>query len=156
MSHYDEFDNEKQDVLQHLSKVISSSWFFIVCGTALPGLVQDGNSQALTSHLFGDPEASLKGALAGRELPGLKRLGRCCDGGARCGLVPCPSSHMSYVSRCSSYVHVMFPFLVSWFLQSSQFSISLGISYQSVQLSWFACVGAFFWDVHSKFRSGGH
>eukprot|EP00438_Fugacium_kawagutii_P003854 Skav230675 [mRNA] locus=scaffold2185:363143:369349:- [translate_table: standard] len=32
-------------------------------------------------------EASLKGALAGRELPGLKRLGRCCDGG---GVLPFP------------------------------------------------------------------
>lgn len=27
-------------------------------------------------------EASLKGALAGRDLPGLQRLGKCCDGGA--------------------------------------------------------------------------
>lgn len=32
-------------------------------------------------------EASLRGALAGRELPGLQRLGKCCDGG---GILPFP------------------------------------------------------------------
>lgn len=56
--HYNEFDNEKQDVLQHLSKVISPSWLFIVCGyTELYYLVcfttsLYGNSQALTSRWF--------------------------------------------------------------------------------------------------------
>lgn len=28
-------------------------------------------------------EASIKGAFVGRELPGLQRLGRCCDGGVK-------------------------------------------------------------------------
>jgi len=51
-------------------------------------------------------EASLKGALAGRDLPGLQRLGKCCDGG---GVLPFPGRegklafyHHSYYGSAAS------------------------------------------------------
>lgn len=44
-------------------------------------------------------EASLRGALAGRQLPGLHQLGRCCDGG---GVLPFPGREgkLSFYHHC--------------------------------------------------------